>query len=104
MNKEWKEKWIDALRSGKYKQGQFLLRNMNKYCCLGVLCDIHPDVKFTGNRAKHSKDLFYTDGGLSSTFREKMELTLDECRELVRMNDRKGNSFMEIADFIEENL
>jgi hypothetical protein len=36
-----KIKWIDALRSGKYKQGRHCLRNdNNEYCCLGVLCDI----------------------------------------------------------------
>ena len=34
-------KWVEALRSGKYKQGQHNLRNAdNTYCCLGVLCDI----------------------------------------------------------------
>lgn len=32
-------KWINALRSGKYAQGQFLLQSgANKYCCLGVAC------------------------------------------------------------------
>ena len=33
--------WIDALRSGKYRQGQGVLRTRdNGFCCLGVLCDI----------------------------------------------------------------
>lgn len=35
------QKWIDALRSGKYKQGKGTLKTKNKegeicYCCLGV--------------------------------------------------------------------
>lgn len=35
------KKWLDALRSGKYKQGLGRLRNVyNEFCCLGVLCDI----------------------------------------------------------------
>ena len=35
-------KWIPALRSGKYVQGQFALsseyKDVCQYCCLGVLC------------------------------------------------------------------
>lgn len=33
--------WLEALRSGKYEQGNSVLRTADgKYCCLGVLCDI----------------------------------------------------------------
>lgn len=41
MNPQVKEKWIDALRSGKYEQGSEKLRTVNGYCCLGVLCDLY---------------------------------------------------------------
>ena len=41
MNSEVKAKWIKALRSGEYEQGQLALRVDNKYCCLGVLCDLY---------------------------------------------------------------
>jgi len=35
------KEWIEALRSGKYTQGQSCLRSRgDKFCCLGVLCDI----------------------------------------------------------------
>lgn len=40
MNKEIKKQWIEALRSGKYKQGREYLCVDETYCCLGVLCDI----------------------------------------------------------------
>jgi hypothetical protein len=48
MNKRIKRKWLEALRSGKYKQGRSELHRMeegengpeHKYCCLGVLCDL----------------------------------------------------------------
>lgn len=40
MNKDVKQKWLAALRSGKYKQGALRLRASDSYCCLGVLCDI----------------------------------------------------------------
>lgn len=34
--------WADALRSGKYDQGQGVLKSRidSRYCCLGVLCEI----------------------------------------------------------------
>lgn len=41
MNKELVRQWVEALRSGRYKQGRKALRNIDdSYCCLGVLCDI----------------------------------------------------------------
>ena len=36
------QKWVDALRSGKYTQGQNRLRSDDgKFCCLGVACDLY---------------------------------------------------------------
>ena len=42
MDKSYKQAWVNALRSGKYRQGKRGLHNSMKdtYCCLGVLCDI----------------------------------------------------------------
>lgn len=34
------QRWIPALRSGKYPQGKGALRKAGAYCCLGVACDI----------------------------------------------------------------
>jgi hypothetical protein len=39
------KRWVTALRSGKYQQGQSHLRSKfiggpDRFCCLGVLCDI----------------------------------------------------------------
>jgi hypothetical protein len=45
MNPQVKEKWIDALRSGKYEQGSEKLRGADGYCCLGVLCDLYSQEK-----------------------------------------------------------
>lgn len=48
MNAKVKEKWLAALRSGNYKQGQKVLKQgapgeVARYCCLGVLCDLAVD-------------------------------------------------------------
>lgn len=45
MNKEIKDRWTAALRSGDYKQGQGALCAVqegqpDEFCCLGVLCDL----------------------------------------------------------------
>lgn len=41
MDPQLKERWIEALESGKYEQGRNVLRDKdNKFCCLGVLCDV----------------------------------------------------------------
>ena len=45
MNKTIAMKWVKALRSGKYKQGQGALCEVTtkgtKHCCLGVLTDLY---------------------------------------------------------------
>jgi hypothetical protein len=42
MDKKLKAKWVKALRSGKFKQGNGVLYNPNKrtHCCLGVLSQV----------------------------------------------------------------
>lgn len=41
MNADIKQRWVEALRSGQYKQGSGGLKINNCYCCLGVLCELH---------------------------------------------------------------
>ena len=44
MNQEIKKLWLEALRSGDYKQARGTLRRQYgdnpHHCCLGVLCEI----------------------------------------------------------------
>lgn len=45
MKEDIKNRWVEALRSGKYKQGQNVLHQSyegqnDSFCCLGVLCDL----------------------------------------------------------------
>lgn len=40
MNPEVKAKWLEALRSGEYKQGKERLQAGDRFCCLGVLCHL----------------------------------------------------------------
>ena len=43
------QKWIAALRSGKYKQTRGYLKDVNGFCCLGVASDICPSVSWLEN-------------------------------------------------------
>lgn len=46
MKKDVAKKWVKALRSGKYKQGECYLKQhhyngKSSHCCLGVLCELY---------------------------------------------------------------
>lgn len=95
MNKEYKDKWLVALRSGKYSQGHgALLSESGQYCCLGVLVDI------AGEMGNHYKQ----QGCLHPALTKATELPLKQQDMLVDMNDVHGKSFDEIADYIEANF
>ena len=69
MNPEVKQKWIGALRSGEYEQGNDKLRTVSGYCCLGVLCDLYAKEhntkwNFNGNAETNLQpgDYWYYEG------------------------------------------
>lgn len=110
MNKEIKKKWIAALRSGKYKKTTGTLRTRdNRFCALGVLCDVIGPSKW------HSQGPFYKWGTQMSTLSTEgmklagvdhpmVRLGSESGENILALNDSKGLSFLEIADIIEKNL
>jgi hypothetical protein len=127
MKKTVKKLWLADLRSGKIKQAKSQLRNGDKRCCLGVLCDIFRRVKKKGrwNRAFDSPNgeppRFLGEAGVlpdevakwaglaapdpfvnykkADPFTGKML----ELNSLSYINDT-GYSFNQIADIIEKEL
>lgn len=130
MKKEVAKKWVKALRSGKYKQGQgYLKQYTNKgelrHCCLGVLCELYND----SMKKNHKKTLITKiRNGLTNdyiTFNKKegelpvlvrkwagindslgsyaVEDVVEEIDSLAGMNDC-GKTFKTIANFIEKNV
>ena len=105
--------WLEALRSGKYKQAKGALRKGNRFCCLGVLCDIHR--KVVEPKTKWKKELRELGDGRYSYNNERgilpdnvlkwAGLTRSEVKldTLVEMND-SGEGFNKIADVIENKL
>jgi hypothetical protein len=52
FTKELKDNWLKALRSGDYEQFNDKLKNSDnnkQMCCLGVLADIHPNIRISKN-------------------------------------------------------
>lgn len=102
MKKELKDKWVAALRSGKYEQGQNYLRTeKNKYCCLGVLCEV------AGIEPVLLKDGYHygTDNAdLDNDLMNKFGLNRDHIYNLIQMNDDDEESFEAIANYIESDL
>ena len=129
MNPEVKQKWIDALRSGKYEQGSEKLRSVSGYCCLGVLCDLYAqehnvEWEFRGNEETNlqPQDYWY--------FEDQSEFTPDSVRdwaglphgnptvrvycsnsededfytdEIANVND-SGYTFIDLSKIIEQQL
>lgn len=103
MDPEWKAKWLEALRSGRYEQGQGYLKNKkNKFCCLGVLCDLVDPTKwaYTYSAMSYEESRTWLPYSIKDMTRLVQMLVEDQ---LASMNDQ-GISFKEIANYIEENL
>lgn len=124
MDSDVKKKWIDALRSGTYKQAhERLRRGDRKMCCLGVLCDLYnqeheesywdEEVFIAG---RYSKETVLPPpvmkwAGINNSSGDCISLSGVEVT-LADLNDGFDNydtaveerSFEEIADIIEKHL
>jgi hypothetical protein len=115
MNKLIKNKWIKALRSGKYQQGKYYLKGTdNKYCCLGVLCDLFAKTHKAEWIPHGSICLLSTDKkGVMGTLPDEVikwaklesnDKTGAAQHRLIPLNDKENYNFNQIADFIEKEF
>ena len=121
MKKSDVKKWVKALRSGEYEQGEGNLCKEDEisgeceYCCLGVACDIfvegdwieHPNY-YAWSIGDHKS--FYMPGIWTETTSfpsletlKEMGLDVAYAQKLAELND-KGWSFKKIANKIEKDL
>lgn len=106
MKPEIKAQWLAALRSGDYQQGTSLLHYEDRFCCLGVLCDLY--AKDTGNAWDSEAfgsvcNMYGQDGTLPLQVQEWAGLEYSNPMDLAGRND-SGATFEELAELIEENL
>lgn len=107
MDPKLKRRWVRALRSRKYKQGREQLRDGNKFCCLGVLCDLVPGRKWADTGAVTIRSSRYFSTAPSFLVENGAQ------ENLIAMNDgSRGDAnpigtkrtFATIATWIEKNL
>lgn len=109
MKTELKQKWVKALRSGEYKQGRDRLRDGgDRYCCLGVLCDVLSEGEWERDPVQKDWWRKYGDNedkfGVPRDQRDSMGLSENIESFLIGLNDSERKTFEEIADWIEENI
>lgn len=118
LPKDIKERWVAALRSGKYKQGQDYLCRGDEYCCLGVLQMELDGTTIPGNNDDQLPSMQWAyEHGLSDdpvmvmNWNPTVEIGADDHEDLfygettlAELNDSGAYSFNQIADLIEEQL
>lgn len=113
MTQEQKTKWIEALRSGKFQQGNHVLKQYIKdkpfYCCLGVYAEVVAGVNLDDGSKLGMSIYCYNMGAVPDVIRGSTPI----ARVLAEMNDgstidpndiKLPMPFTEIADWIEENI
>lgn len=111
MNPKLKKKWLAALRSGKYRRGLAQLKDGNRYCCLGVLCEVSgqrfdgddtflPErvAALTGVTERTQEVLASINDGDYDAFQKR------QYGPIKRYREDRGAPFSSIADFIEKHL
>ncbi len=128
MDSSLKQRWVRALRSGKYTQATGALRTEDGFCCLGVLCDVYDPENWTlapheelghesqewhykstnrPNDRTYWKDVLPNEivefAGFDTGNPEVPYEVCDGKTSLAVINDR-GATFAQIADLIETHL
>jgi hypothetical protein len=100
MNPEIKAKWVEALRSGEYRQARRRLRLDDSagpsYCCLGVLCELAgvayiPAFSYLPDPVAESAGVI-----------RGVQMTLADLNDGSPID--RPHTFAQIADYIEANL
>ena len=122
MKQDVKDLWVEALRSGDYKQTNGYLQDGDGYCCLGVLTDLYCKLKniewddSLGYEDEDGRLRFWGDETLSPNCQVWAGLEEDnpsvtykgKTEPLSFFNDGicgvDGLNFNEIADLIEQQL
>ena len=123
------KKWVKALRSGKFKQGQGTLKQYDRkgnaqHCCLGVLCELYNKDMKKNKKKMLPEKVCDNDSDFShgySRFGGKKEDLPKEVKDWAGMSSSLGNfddpfsqpcladlndtgqKFKTIADIIEKN-
>lgn len=113
MKAATKKKWIKALRSGNYAQGEGDLRYKDyitgelSYCCLGVLADILPNAEFDDDGMCRLKSLSGRknagrDDQLTRSLAINVGITQKNMNLLIDLNDKRNLDFPTLSNIIDQ--
>ena len=98
-----KTKFVEALRSGRYKRCTGQIRKGDRYCLLGVLADIVEPNGWSegyGGEYRHKGHLI----DLSPETAKRCGIDGEAREKFVNLNDECRWTFKRSADWIERNL
>lgn len=113
MNQEFIDKWVKALESDKYQQTIGVLNDGKGFCCLGVICELVPDISKT---EYHNGVVQYGKERNYSTLPKEAKEAIGSDNSLLfvkyngdmtsvaSLNDNNKLSFKEIASLIKEGI
>ena len=116
LERNFKRRWVAALRSGKYKQAVSHLYDGGGFCCLGVMCALRGaklnemDQVAMPGELPNFNELFNIDSEHASFFSETgggQAWQVPYCGEMVylsELNDDHRLSFKQIANIIERSV
>ncbi len=113
MKRTIAKQWVTALRSGQYRQGTGQLRQDDKFCCLGVLCNLHAQAHPGIAAAQKTTGLYMGQlyllpkevvkwAGMKSDI-GNYTVPNGDYHTLAIDNDHFGKSFNDLASVIEHN-
>ena len=109
---EFAAAWLAALRSGKYQQARGMLRSGDRYCALGVACDLYLQTYGASEWAQFGANLYdFRWKGKSprgkaevpEAVRAALGMTPRGLVRVVTLNDTRKLPFSAIADFLESD-
>ena len=128
MNADVKQKWVEALRSGKFKQGRCHLKweadDGMRHCCLGVLCELYVEVTDHAEWVPDPNSLIKNqilddhNGTLPPDVQQWADLPINDPHLLAQpynkpdadyhfiteLNDNLNYDFKQLAELIEKQL
>jgi hypothetical protein len=92
--RENRERLVAALRSGRYRQTRYELRDDDGFCVAGVMCDLYDPNGWKRGR------VFFVFARRPAEVSDAFGFTFAQRAALMHRNDR-GATFAELADVIE---
>ena len=97
INRTTKTKWLNALRSNKYRKTTGAMRRGGRYDALGVLCDV------TGNTKNRRMTAAYPRVNKDGDVQSFMGLSPNIQQKISQLNDG-SNDFDSVIRYISRNV